>query len=101
MKYLCWKTIIYNFDSNVTLQSRFKSRTSKTIWKLIYITVADKFKKQNRQKKDGGSITEAGQMNVWRVLDTTGFFRKTEYLRSGEEEDGRGWSAYQFSRKAT
>ncbi len=61
--------------------------------------MADKFKKQNRQKKDGGSISEAGQMNMCEGSWTPQV--SSVKLSIGEEEDGRGRSAYQFSRKAT
>lgn len=54
--------------------------------------MADKFKEQNRQKKDGGSITKAGQMNVcegsWTPQLSSVKLNISEVVRKMMEEGG-------------
>lgn len=100
VKCLRWKTIIYNIDSSVIHQSRCKSCTNNLETFLHHCGWQIQEAKQTKERWWLHHWSRTDEY-VWRVLDTTGVFCKTEYLRNGEEEDGRGWSAYQFSRKAT
>lgn len=94
VKYLCWKIIIYNIDSKADVKyNHFEIVLNHCGW----------WVQEAEQREERWRLHHwAGQMSVCEGSWTPEvFFCKTQYLRGGEEEDGRGWSAYQFSRKAT